>query len=257
MAAKPITWLPPVWTGALPGATNLAELYHENSKYHAAIMYRVGPQGVQSSPLEATVDPRWLLPEPQPLTMSVGEALQRRMSARSYGARALSLDQLAGVLGHAVGRGRYPSAGGLYPVDAYLFIQAVAGLPAGLYRYSPLHHGLCPLPGNGQRLLAGVLAPGPIAELLGAPLWLLLVADFPTMTQKYGARGYRFTLQESGHMAQNIQLVTASMGLQSLVMGAYRDDILHEALGLDGVERAVLAILPIGFSPAEVAPHGG
>jgi SagB-type dehydrogenase family enzyme len=257
MATNPTTWLPPVWTGRLPGATNLAELYHENSKYHAAIMYRVGPQGVQSRPSEPPVEPRWLLPEPQPLTMSVGEALARRMSARRYGARALSMDILSGVLGHAVGRGRYPSAGGLYPVHAYLFIQAVAGLPAGLYRYSPLQHGLSPLPGDGKRMLAGVLAPDPVADLLGAPLWLLLVAEFPTMTQKYGARGYRFTLQESGHMAQNVQLVTASMGLNSLVMGAYRDDILHEALGLDGVERAVLAILPIGFSPAEVALHGG
>ncbi|MDB4894419.1 MAG: thiopeptide-type bacteriocin biosynthesis domain protein [Firmicutes bacterium] len=248
---QPRVWLPGVWQRALPAQTGLAELYHENSRYHRAVMYRVGPQSPHgehaAAAPPASPGPAVLLLPPGKLTMTIGEALHSRSSLRSYDPTALTAAQLSTLLAHAAGPGRYPSAGGRYAISVCLLAKAVDGLPAGGYRYSPAEQGLLPLPVDPARIMAGLLPPGDPAALATAPLLLLLVADFASMAVKYGARGYRFCLQECGHIAQNVQLVTAAMGLGSLVMGAYLDDELDAGLGLDGVERTVLTVMPVGY----------
>jgi SagB-type dehydrogenase family enzyme len=244
---QPRVWLPAVWQGPLPAQTRLAERYHENSKYHRGLMYRVGPQAPQAESQRTSPPASVLLPPPGPLTMAMGEALQRRCSLRSYRRAALTTAQLSTLLSYGAGPGRYPSAGGRNAISVCLLVQAVDGLLPGGYRYCPSEHGLLPLRIDSARILSGLLPPGDPSALASAPVLLFLVADFDRMATKYGARAYRFCLQECGHIAQNVQLVTAAMGLGSLVMGAYLDDELDTGLGLDGVERTVLTVMPVGY----------
>lgn len=77
-------------------------------------------------------------------------------------------------------------------------------------------------------------------DAAGCPLWLFLVADLTYQRLHYGMRSYRLVLLEGGHLAQNLSLVSTGLGLSSVGLCGFYDDALHGALGLDGVNSAVL-----------------
>lgn len=54
----------------------------------------------------------------------------------------------------------------------------------------------------------------------GALLWIL-VGDGWRVSQKYGERSVRFLLQESGHLMQNLCLLSESLGLVTVPLGGY------------------------------------
>lgn len=56
---------------------------------------------------------------------------------------------------------------------------------------------------------------------------------------KYGDRGYRFLMQESGFVAQTISLLAESINLSSCMLGGYNDDKVNEFIGIDGVFETI------------------
>ena len=64
-----------------------------------------------------------------------------------------------------------------------------------------------------------------------------------------GERGYRLVLLDAGHVGQNLVLVAELLGLPSLPISGYCDDALGEALGLDGVDEAVVHTVALGGRP--------
>ena len=84
-------------------------------------------------------------------TLSLDTTLHQRKSIRSFSSRPLDETQLAYLLWAATGvhrleRGQAfrtaPSAGALYPLETYLVLHRVTGIPAGVYHYSIQHHAL-------------------------------------------------------------------------------------------------------------------
>ena len=65
----------------------------------------------------------------------------------------------------------------------------------------------------------------------GALLWVL-VGDGERVAGKYSERSGRFLLQESGHLMQNLCLMSASVGLVTVPLGGYfeRDIARHLVL---------------------------
>lgn len=63
---------------------------------------------------------------------------------------------------------------------------------------------------------------------------------------KYGDRGYRFLMQESGFVAQTISLLAESINLSSCMLGGYNDDKVNEFIGIDGVFETINNIIVIG-----------
>ena len=92
-----------------------------------------------------------------------------------------------------------PSAGALFPIEAYLAVSRVEGVEAGVYHYRVDRHVL-------ERVSS--CAPGPaLAEatfdpkLFGQAAAVLIFAGaFGRSYFKYGERGYRFALLEAGHI---------------------------------------------------------
>ena len=81
------------------------------------------------------------------------QAYLRRQSHRRFEQAAIPLKQFSALLGSlaaleleeaALPKYRYPSAGGLYPIQVYLSVKAqgVEGLEAGIYYYHPKDHSL-------------------------------------------------------------------------------------------------------------------
>lgn len=190
--------------------------------------------------------PFFELSEPRALDTSLGEAFIGRFSCRRFASRDLSEQELSTLLHAAYGvSGRslfgsleflerpVPSAGGLYPLEAYLLARRVTGLEPGVYHYAPLHHAV--------ELLREVLIPRPLCTYLfmgqdyvtdASAIVMLTVVVERTM-KKYGDRGYRYALLEAGHVVQNINLTAAALDLGSCNIGGFFDEELADLLALD------------------------
>jgi SagB-type dehydrogenase family enzyme len=137
-----------------------------------------------------------------------------------------------------------PSAGGLYPLELYLMVQRVEGLPPGLYHYRVAHHALEQLEAGDQtaRLLRSEEEWGMSAQVA---FNLVIAAVFSRTTVKYRDRGYRFALLEAGAVSAHATLVGECQNIGSCLMGGFVDDELNQVFGLDGISEAV--VLPISF----------
>jgi SagB-type dehydrogenase family enzyme len=196
----------------------------------------------------------------EPLRMPLGAALVQRRSVRAFADAPLRLRQLAALLraGYGVtGELRAadciqpvraaPSGGALYPLELSVAARRVDGLPTGLYHYDPLDDVL-------EEMRTGpvaVAATTPFAEAAsGAAAVIVVSAVFWRSRFKYGLRGYRFVLLEAGHVAQNVLLAAAALGLGAAPLGGFYDRRVDELLGVNGVDESALYLLCVG-TPAE------
>ncbi|HJV79655.1 SagB/ThcOx family dehydrogenase [Noviherbaspirillum sp.] len=155
----------------------------------------------------------------------------------------------AGVTGRREGNAlrAAPSAGALYPIELYLVARAVDGLPAGLYHYDPEHHRLDALGAAPARFGA------PEAE--GADAVALLSAVFRRTGNKYRDRAYRLAVADAGHLMENLRLAAHQTGMQARPLAQFDDALVARALGIDGVEEGVLAVMQMRH--ATDAPAAG
>lgn len=214
-------------------------------------------------PREAPEWPLTPLPSGPALTMALDEVLCSRCSCRQFTAAALPLAALASVLRAAYGVARQeaygrldfttrtvPSGGALYPLELSLICRHVEGLASGIYHYLP-----------GQHALEGVKAVAPPlpfltylfmgqAQLVAAPVLVVLSAAFGRTMKKYGDRGYRYILLEAGHAMQNLNLACTALGLGSCNIGGFFDEELAALLGLPVAHEGVLYAVAIGWPAA-------
>jgi SagB-type dehydrogenase family enzyme len=253
---------------------SLSEIFHENTKMRRTReggVYAVQHPGPRSSEdLQYAITHSYKsyhsakklpltknLPE---LTESLEQVIRTRRSNREYSGTAVSLDSLSRILELSYGvtgkalcedgatpfyKRAAPSAGALYSNEVYVVVLNVEGLEPGLYHYQPKYHSLEWLSAAHLRddLQEAVLYPYVISS---ASFVLELAAVFQRTRFKYGERGYRFALLDSGHLAQNIYLVATALGLGSVAMAGFLDDEINEMLALNGVDEAVVYLMAVG-----------
>jgi SagB-type dehydrogenase family enzyme len=66
---------------------------------------------------------------------------------------------------------------------------------------------------------------------------------------RYGQRGYRYLYLDAGHIGQNIHLAAEAIDAGACMIGAFLDEAMNEALGLDGIEEFVIYISSVGKKP--------
>jgi SagB-type dehydrogenase family enzyme len=138
-----------------------------------------------------------------------------------------------------------PSAGALYPLEIYFHSPRIRGLPAGLFHYNPRQHRLRLLrEGIGRKEISSLFVQPSIVQ--NATLVIFITGMFERSVFKYSDRGYRFTLLEAGHVAQNINLVATAVGLGCLNIGGFYDRETDAFLKLDGIAHSTIYVLAIG-----------
>jgi SagB-type dehydrogenase family enzyme len=253
-----------VYGEAGPRLEDPAETYHEASKLSPAFAGRLthGRDMLEtSSELQGLVRnsvkryegrPRRALRAPVRLGLPLGEALASRRSSAPAGGARLTTRALATILAAAYGsagwaegsaRRTSPSAGALYPLELYLFVNDVPRHPSGVFHYDPLAHRLEELARASPERLARALVH---ADLAQAALLLVVTALFWRSRFKYGLRGYRFALLEAGHVMQNALLACAALGVAAVPVGGFFDRRLERLLGVDGVNEAVVYCAAVG-----------
>ena len=199
----------------------------------------------------ATPSKTIMLPKPRYTgEVSVEQALRARRSVRSYKNEALEMAEISQILWSAQGitsaRGfrTAPSAGALYPLELYIIAGNVQDLPSGIYKYRPREHALHEIVSGDRRpdLSRAALRQSSIKK---APAVILFCAVYERTTGKYGQRGIRYVHMEVGHAAQNVCLQAIALGLETAVIGAFRDE-----------EVKVIANLPTDEQPLYFVPIG-
>lgn len=79
-----------------------------------------------------------------------------------------------------------------------------------------------------------------------SPAVLGLYVDLGRLRQRYGLRALRMGLLEAGHLAQSLLLTASALGLVTTPLGGFRDDLAHELFALDGLDRPLQYLLPLG-----------
>jgi SagB-type dehydrogenase family enzyme len=139
-----------------------------------------------------------------------------------------------------------PSGGGLYPLEWYVIVRDVHGLPAGVYHYAPLSHALEQLKilAFSHLLTTQLFMNQPYVSEANAILVVSAVVE--RSLHKYGDRGFRYILLEAGHAAQNVCLVATALGLGALPLGGFFDTYVGELLGIDVEQEPILYALAVG-----------
>jgi len=176
--------------------------------------------------------------------MSLEETLLRRESVRDFTSQPLTLQETSQLLWAAQGMTRKwggrtaPSAGALYPLEAYLVTAE------GFFHYLPDRHQLIRL--SDRNLLKDLcLAALGQACTREAPAVIVLTAVYERTSGKYGQRAERYIAMEAGHTAQNILLQATALGLGTIPVGAFHDDRVQKTLGLP-VDHRPLYLIPVG-----------
>ena len=196
---------------------------------------------------------------PRPASSALTELLVQRHSSRDFAQTEMSLENASALLAASYGaiaparfggqtpflRRTVPSAGGLFPLEVYVFTQRVQGLDDGLYHYDVVAHSLRQLRReNLFRTLEPMFYTYPFMK--DANLVFAIAAVFMRIQKKYGPRGYRYTLIEAGHVAQNISLRAIELNLATLCMGGFVDSALNELLHLRPKEEGVVYTVAAG-----------
>lgn len=191
------------------------------------------------------------LPKPQyDSNVSIEETLLKRRSIRSYKSETLAIAEISQLLWSAQGvtnrKGfrTAPSAGALYPLEVYIAAGNVTDLDAGIYKYYPHRHEIVNTVKGDKRSKLCRAGLGQ-SSIKNAPAVMVFCAVFERVTGRYGKRGIQYVHMEVGHAIQNVCLQAISLGLGSVIIGAFNDYDVKEVMNFEVDEHSLL-ILPVG-----------
>ncbi len=129
---------------------------------------------------------------------------------------------------------RYASAGGLYPVQVYLFIkpERVAGLTGGTYYYHPLYHQFIRL-AQAETLNETIHWPANRPAFLSSAFSLFLIAKMGAITPLYPGAARDFALLEAGLMTQLLETSALREGFGLCQIGTLDFERIREHFQLD------------------------
>lgn len=240
---------------------DIGDQFQQQTKYHRDRMPVGGPDWTAQPDLYKTYPDSEVFSLPKfdfPEIANILEAIGRRRSVRHFKDSPITSRQLSCLLWASAGIARRkqdysfrnaPSAGALYPIETYLAVNQVQEFEPGLYHYNVAGHALERLEKGrqGSRLSRAALGQKMCEE---AAAVFIYSAVFQRSKWKYGQRAYRYIYLDAGHIAENLALAAAGLGLGSCQIGALFDDECNEILNLDGVTESVIYMSTAGI-PAE------
>jgi len=191
--------------------------------------------------------------------MPLAKAIEQRRSVRKYSAVPLKQEELSFLLWASSWARDFrstehieltfrnvPSAGSRHPLETFLDIRRVEGIKPGLYYYHPVKHCLV-LDNNSPEIAAKIHEGCMFQEMIPQAAVNFIFSAVPYRTVwRYGQRGYRYLYLDAGHIGQNIHLAAEAIDAGACMIGAFLDEVMNEALGLDGIEEFVIYIASVG-----------
>lgn len=135
---------------------------------------------------------------------------------------------------------RYPSGGGLYPVQTYVFVKPdrIDGIPGGVYYHDPKNHRLL-LMSPGAVVDAGTQLPHNRVMFDQAAFVIFLVGQLAAVEPLYGHLARDFCLLEAGYMSQLLMTLAPEHGIGLCPVGAMDFEPVRRFFGLDDTHALV------------------
>jgi SagB-type dehydrogenase family enzyme len=146
----------------------------------------------------------------------------------------------------------YPSAGGLYPVQAYLYVKSrrIEGLEGGVYYYHPQRHELVLLTPDVE-IAADVHTPNNFYIHDGAAFGLFLIGKLSAIEPLYGEAARDFCLLEAGYIGQLLQTVGFTHNIGLCPVGGVDFDRIRTHFDLDADHIYLHSLMVGGISDAQ------
>ena len=183
-----------------------------------------------------------------------------RQSYRNYLDRPLAFEELSAFLTCLLQlsvdelpfpKNRYPSAGSLYPVQAYLYIKPnrVEGLSEGCYYYHSSEHRLVMLT-PGEHFDRTNLTPNNYPVFDQSAFLLFLIGQMKAIEPMYGKLAESFCMLEAGYMSQLMMQDAAKNNIGLCPVGSVVSDKVKKVFLLDDGHLFLHALLggPIDFN---------
>lgn len=133
------------------------------------------------------------------------------------------------------------SAGALYPFELYVGTQNVSGLDDGLYHHSIGLRALTLLrSGNIMPALSYALQ---TEKTVSPVVSFFLTSIFFRSSWKYRDRAYRYSLLDTGHLAESLTLALTATDLPFYLYYDFDDQKTNSLLGVDPSQEACLAVV--------------
>ncbi len=132
-----------------------------------------------------------------------------------------------------------PSAGGLYPAEIYLVIRDQPFLNDGIYHYHGKEHHLVPVIEGSfwEKIFAYFLHQPALSE---AGFLILLSGIYERSSWRYGERGYRRILLDTGHLLSNLTLMAKESGFLAYPLSGFQDTSMNSLLFLGDTNEVCL-----------------
>jgi len=124
----------------------------------------------------------------------------------------------------------YPSAGARYPCEIYILAREVSNFKSGLYHYHVRTHSLEFLWRISKRDLKACFPGQKFAT--NSRAIMIITAIMRRSTGKYSERAYRYALLETGHIAQNIYLISCAINVGCCALGGFNDKKICDLLDI-------------------------
>lgn len=176
---------------------------------------------------------------------------EQRYSCRHFSGQAIAADTLLAICHYAYSIANHvvPSGGGLYPLSLYVLVEkdqetGSNNVPSGYYYYDDTSDNLVRFKQADEQALKHCF--NDVQTPFNTSVQIVIVGDLERQTYKYSNRGYRLTLLEAGHVAQNINLCCTELGLGSCELGGVLDEAMQAELDLP-VNFCPLLAIAIGY----------
>lgn len=196
------------------------------------------------------------------------DVIRQRRSHRYFTEQSLTLEELSFLLWATQGirattsfegityyLRNVPSGGNRHPIETYLNIQRVEGLPPGLYRYRPIEHELILLrEGTELSEQVSVASLEQASEHQGKPFFFIrecavvfIWTAVPYRSEwRYGSAGPKLIALDSGHICQNLYVACGAIDLGTCAVGAFNRQKMDAVLELDGESEFSFYMAPVG-----------
>ena len=145
----------------------------------------------------------------------------------------------------------YASAGGLYPVQTYLYVKSgrIDRVVGGTYYYHPGDHQLVALSTGFelQRDAYGQLINAPIFD--EAAFALFLIAQLDAIAPMYGEQSIHFATIEAGMMCQLLEMTAPSCGVGTCQIGGFDVAKIEHELALEPGHMLIHSLLGGAVDP--------
>ncbi|MFE3555515.1 nitroreductase family protein [Streptomyces sp. NPDC059193] len=174
--------------------------------------------------------------------------LRRRASVRTYAPRPVAADVLAAVIERAAAfdREAWPDHDAGAGLEFLVAARDVAGLPVGLYLYSPAEGGFVQL----ADLPAGDAAAELVLQLefAHAPAIVMVCGPLAASLDRHGEHGHRLLLTRAGAAAHTAWLTALDRCLVGSIFAGFLSSALKPLVPVDGYRSAQLLAFSCGHA---------